>query len=351
MDGVMNMSFLKNRKTAVRVALLTLATLPAGMSGARGQEVGKDLAQQIFDTMLQVPGNKPGLRPVHAKGIVCQGTFIPSKNAADLSKAPHFQGPSVPVTVRFSNGSPDPSIPDNSPIAGPRGMAIRFTLSGGENTDIVAISHDGFVVGTGQEFLELQQAVVATDPSKPHPWPIETFLTAHPLAMKFVNENKVIPASFANESFFSNNAFVFVNKNGARQIGRYKILPVAGQHSLIDTEAKTKSADFLVQDLKTRLATGSVKFRLVVQLPNAGDPTKDSSHVWPDDRKTIEVGEIRVSSVVSDNAEAEKALAYDPVNLTDGIELSDDPLPALRSKVYALSVQHRRQHEQVDNFR
>src|SRR5262249_43085247 len=147
------------------------------------------------------------------------------------------------------------------------------------------------------------------------------------------------------------NSFAFVNKDGARQIGRYKILPVAGQRHLSDTEAKTKSADFLVQDLKMRLATGSVKFHLVVQLPNAGDPTKDSSHIWPDDRKTIEVGEIRVSSVVSDNAEAEKALAYDPVNLTDGIELSDDPLPALRSKVYALSVQHRRQHEQVDNFR
>src|SRR5215831_5721039 len=143
MDGVMNMSFLKNRKAAAGGALLTLVVLPAGMSGARGQEVGKDLAQQIFDTMLQVPGNKPGHRPVHAKGIVCQGTFIPSKNAAGLSKAPHFQGPSVPVTVRFSDGAPNPSIPDNSPIAGPRGMAIRFTLSGGEITDVVAISHNG----------------------------------------------------------------------------------------------------------------------------------------------------------------------------------------------------------------
>jgi len=38
-----------------------------------------------------------------------------------------------------------------------------------------------------------------------------------------------------------------------------------------------------------------------------------------------------------------KALAYDPTYLTDGIELSDDPLPALLSSVYALSAKHRQQ--------
>lgn len=28
-------------------------------------------------------------------------------------------------------------------------------------------------------------------------------------------------------------------------------------------------------------------------------------------------------------------LAFDPINLPDGIDLSDDPLPALRPRVYA----------------
>src|SRR6476660_873985 len=86
---------------------------------------GKDLAEQIFDTMLQVPGGKPGYRPVHAKGIVCQGSFVPTREAATLSRAAHFQTASVSLTVRFSDGPPSPSIPDNSPDAGPRGMAIR----------------------------------------------------------------------------------------------------------------------------------------------------------------------------------------------------------------------------------
>jgi catalase len=220
-------------------------------------------------------------------------------------------------------------------------MAIRFHLPGEGRTDIVALSHNGFAVGTAEEFLALQQAVAATNPSQPHPWPIEVFLTIHPLAMKFVVESRVIPASFATESFFSNNSFVFVNKNGAKQAGRYKILPVAGQQNLNDTEAKARSVNFLIEELKTRLATGPVKFRLVVQLPNPGDPTHDSSLVWPDDRQTIDAGVISITSLVADSAGAEKKLVFDPTHLTDGIELSDDPLPALRAEVYSLSAARR----------
>ena len=333
--------------TLCGVLLAAGAGLAGATLGANGQEAAikppadQDLAQQIFETMIQVHGVTAGHRPVHAKGIVCEGTFTPSADAATLSKAAHFQKVSVPVTVRFSDGSPDPTIPDNSPNAGPRGMAIRFELPGGEETDIVAMSHNGFVIGTGEEFLALQKSIVATDPSKPHPWPVEVFVTSHPRALKFVQDNKVIPASFATEAFFANDAFIFVNKDGVKQAGRYKILPVAGQHDLSDAEAKAKPADFLFDDLKTRLTNGPVKFRLVVQLPNTGDPTSDPSLVWPDDRKKIEVGTISITSAVADSAAAEKPLAYDPTNLTDGIDLSDDPLPALRSDVYALSVKYR----------
>jgi catalase len=38
-------------------------------------------------------------------------------------------------------------------------------------------------------------------------------------------------------------------------------------------------------------------------------------------------------------------MVYDPTHLTDGIELSDDPLPALRAKVYSLSASYRQQME------
>src|SRR3954462_8155098 len=47
---------------------------------------GKSLAEQIFGVMVQDPGTKPGHRVAHAKGIVCEGTFVPSPRAATLSK-------------------------------------------------------------------------------------------------------------------------------------------------------------------------------------------------------------------------------------------------------------------------
>jgi catalase len=126
-------------------------------------------------------------------------------------------------------------------------------------------------------------------------------------------------------------------------VGRYTIIPVAGKQDLSDADAKAKSPNFLFDDLKTRLATAPIKFHLVAQLPNAGDPTNDPSLVWPDDRKTIDLGTISVTSTVGDNDAAERALAFDPTDLMDGIELSDDPITTLRSSVYALSAAYRRQ--------
>jgi len=335
----MNCSFKAiQRLGAVAALLATSALCPGAASGADD----KSLAQQIFDTMQQT-GAKPGYRTAHAKGIVCQGTFAPSKNAPSLSKAAHFQNASVPVTVRFSNAAPDPSTPDNSPNAGPRGIAIQFNLPGGGKTDIVSLSHNGFAVGTGEDFLALEKAVAATNPSQPHPWPIEAFLGAHPLALKFVQESQAIPVSYGTLGYFSNDAFIFVNKDGVKQAGRYKILPFAGQHNLTDAEAKAKSADFLAAELRTRLKGGPIKFHLIVQLANPGDPTNDASLVWPDDRRTVDVGTISITSVVADSDAAQKALVFFPTTLTDGIELSDDPLPSLRTSVYVLSFAHRQQ--------
>ena len=325
------------KRTLPAFITLALALFLAQIASGAEPQSGSDLAQQIFDTMVKLPGNKPGYRLVHAKGIVCEGTFVPSKSAAAFSRAKHFSGATVPVTVRFSVAAPDPAVPDMSPDAAPFGMAIRFNPQGGGETDIVAFSHNGFVVGTGEDFLALQKSVVATDPSKPHPWPVEIFVSAHPRALKFVQDAKPTPISFGTEAFFGNNAFLFVNTKRVKQAGRYQILPLAGQHYVPDAEAKSKSSNFLVEELKTRLSKGTTQFRLLVQLPNSTDPTNDASIVWPDDRKTVDLGTITIRSVVPDSDAAEKALAFDPTRLTDGIELSDDPLPALPSDVYMLS--------------
>src|SRR3984893_2225098 len=104
-------------------------------------------------------GVHPGFRPAHAKGLMCIGTFSPSPQAAELTRAPHASRPSTPVTVRYSDSTGIPTIPDNDPArSGPRGIAVRFHLADHVHTDIVAHSTNGFPVRTGQEFLEFLRA-------------------------------------------------------------------------------------------------------------------------------------------------------------------------------------------------
>lgn len=95
-------------------------------------------ATEAIDTTTEVFGADPGFRALHAKGIVATGVFGPTAEAAALSRAAHLQGPDVPATGRFSNGSGDPRHPDFAPD--PRGLAVKLYLPDGLRTDIVAVS-------------------------------------------------------------------------------------------------------------------------------------------------------------------------------------------------------------------
>jgi catalase len=299
------------------------------------------MPQRIADAMVQLNGGiHPGFRFAHAKGLVLTGTFTPAKGAASISRAAHFKAP-VPVTVRLSDGTGVPQINDDNANASPRGMAIRFALPGGAFTDIVANSHNGFFVGTADEFLAFLQAIAGTKPDSPHPSPIEQFLGGHPRALKVITDSKPLPASFATLGYFGNNAFVFVDGSGTKRAGRYQILPTARIQHLSPAVSKKLSPDYMFQDLTRRMARGPISYRLYVQLANPGDQTNDGSIVWPDDRKRVAMGTLKLTSIAPNNAEAQRSLAFSPIYLTEGIQLSDDPFPALRAAVYALSTQHR----------
>src|SRR5712692_5291142 len=154
--------------------------------------LSQDLIQQ-FDTIF---GIHPGFRPAHAKGALLKGTFTPSPGAASLSRAAHLNRELTPVSVRFSNSTGIPLLPDNDPKANPRGLAIRFHLAEHVHTDIVSHSTDGFPTRTGQEFLEFLRALAVSDPANLAGSPLEAFLGSHPKALAFVQTPKPAPSSF-----------------------------------------------------------------------------------------------------------------------------------------------------------
>ena len=318
-------------------------TSEAAAPADSGSKPAASLPQQIADVVVQLNGGiHTGFRFMHAKGIVTSGTFTPTAEAKALSRAAHFSGPPVPVTVRFSNAPGLPVNADNSPGSGPRGIAIRFSPPGGGFTDIVSISHNGFVVGTGEDFLAFLKAAAASGPDAPEPKPIATFLGSHPRAAKFLTEVQARPKSYGTLTYFGNNAFVFVDGSGKKQPVRYQIVPVAGEATLDSAAAAKAGENYLIEDIQRRVAASPVQFRLYAQLPNPGDPTNDGSMVWPTDRKRVLLGTIRLTKVEPNQEELQRSLTFNPTFLISGVELSDDPLVPLRSAVYALSVAHRK---------
>ena len=263
-----------------------------GMAGADEPKKAKDVSEQIVDTMNAIFGKHPGYRAAHAKGIVCEGEFTPAPTAAGLSRAPHLQvrGKPVRVTVRFSDSTGIPTVPDGSPDANPHGLAVRFHLSQGGGTDIVSNAYNGFAVSTAEDFLALLQALAGSGPDAPKPKPIEKFLATHPKAVKAITAPKPTPVSFATEPYFGVNAFLFTNRDGKARYGRYQFRPEAGAKFLSAEDAAKQPANFLIDELGGRLSKGPAKFRLVVQLAAEGDPVNDATAVWPDDRPTVELG-------------------------------------------------------------
>ena len=292
-------------------------------------------------------GVHPGFRPAHAKGILLTGTFAPSKEALSLTRAPHIQRASTPVTVRLSNFAGIPTVPDNDQQnASPRGCAIRFHLDEHVHTDIVAHSVDTFPSRTAEGFLDFLNALIATDPAGPHPNAIEQFLGTHPAALAFVQAPKPIPTSFARESFFAVSAFKFTNASGVSQYGRYRILPAAGNEYLDDAAAAAKTPNFLFDELKDRVVKGPIKYRIVVQLAKDGDTTDDATVRWLEDRPQLTMGEITLTAIAPDNPAEQQRIIFDPIPRVDGIEASADPLFEPRANVYLLSGRRRRAAQQ-----
>jgi catalase len=299
------------------------------------------LAEQLLAILDTLSGLHPGFRPAHAKGLMCSGTFTPSPEAAKLTRAPHANKPSTPVTVRYSDGTGLPTIPDNDPQrSGPRGIAVRFHLGDHVHTDIVAHSTNGFPVHTGEEFLEFLRAAAAAGAGKPEA--MGAFLATHPNAKRFVETPKPIPTSFAREAFFAINALKFTNAEGTSHHGRFRIRPEAGTEYLTNEEAARKSANFLFDEIGPRLAQGPIRLGIFVQMAERGDDVTDASVPWPDSRVEIPFGTLTLTARVDDQEPERRKIIFDPVPRVDGIDPSGDPLTEVRADVYLLSGRRRR---------
>ena len=300
------------------------------------------LANDLIAQFHSMFGPHPTFRPAHAKGLMLAGTFKPAAGAMALTTAPHVIRESTPVTVRFSNSTGLPAIPDNAPEANPRGFAIRFNLAEHVHTDIVSHSTDGFPTHDGKEFLEFLQAAAASGPDVPLPKPIEKFLAAHPAALAFVQTPKPFPTSFARDTYYGVTAFKFTNDAGESKSGRYRIVPEEGNSYLTDAQVAALPANYHFEEIVERVVKAPIRFKILVQIAALEDTVDDATIHWPESRELFELGTLELTAVLPDNPAQQQRIIFDPIPRVDGIEPSADPLLELRAAIYLLSGRERR---------
>jgi len=303
-------------------------------------------AGDLVAQLQAIFGSHPGKRPAHAKGVLLSGSFTPSAKAASLSTAEHFNKPSTPITVRFSNSTGIPNIPDTDPNADPRGIAVRFNLAPvdgkRQHTDVIAHSTPTFPTRTGAEFLSMLQALATSPPGGPSPSPIEKFLGANPKALVHVQWPKPAPSSYGTEQFWSVTAFKLIDAAGKETFIRYQVVPTAGISTLSTEDLASKEPEYLQTELKERIAAGPIGFKLLAQVALDTDVTDDATVHWAETNPVVELGELKVESILEDNDALQKTTIFDPIPRVKGVAPSADPLLEMRAALYLISGKQRR---------
>lgn len=335
---------LGNRSTMLRFALigviLILTVLAFGYVGA-WLAPDRLTAQRMVNQLQTNAGVFPGYRRNHAKGICVAGYFQSNGQAQAYSVAELFAPGRTPVVGRFAVPGGNPYAPDSSvPI---RSMALRFTQSNGQQWRTGMNNMPVFPVGTPQAFFEQLQAQ-QPDPAtgKPDPAKIKAFFAAHPETSAFLAWVKTAKpsSSYATESYWSLNAFEFVDARGDKHAVRWRMVAENG-----NSAPGGSDPNYLDADLAQRLAQGPQRWHLVVTLANPGDPTDDATREWPADRRDIDVGTLVLTSTQPQESGPCRDINYDPLVLPDGITASDDPLLPARSAAYATSYLRRTSEE------
>jgi catalase len=289
---------------------------------------------ELVDAIGKAAGTFPGHRAAHAKGVVLSGTFTPAPGARAITRAVHMQDEPSRVTVRLSNGGANPESSD-ADIGEGRGMAVKFYLPDGSTTDIVGLSLPVFFVRNPEEFLEFTLARAESFDK------VGEFIGSHPATAAAVQQilpTLVPPRSYATVVYNSIHAFKAVNADGEERWIRWRLIPEAGAEWLPEEEREGADPDFLQTEIFDRLP---VRFTLVARIGGDDAVTDDPTVAWPDDVETVEMGVVELTGPETRRETGDDVMVMDPTRVTDGIELSDDPILRVRSQAYSVSVERR----------
>jgi catalase len=294
--------------------------------------------EQAIDAANHVYGRHPRWRALHAKGTVLTGTFTAGPQAAGLSRAIHLRGAAHSVIARLSNGSGNPHDPDYAPDV--RGLVVKIELPDGSSTDILAQTAARFPAHDPDQFVAMLLALKRPEAL----WKLPLFLARHRDAVAIlpaVVSGMRPPRSYATCRYYAVHAFRWLDAEGGSRYVRYTFVPDAGEAHLLPWELVRRSRNYLQQEIRERLERGPVRFMLELQIAAPGDRVDDPAAAWPADRMRVNAGTLELTDLDSDRERGDDVLLYDPTRVTDGIELSGDPILQFRGPAYSESLKRR----------
>ncbi len=327
---------------AAPVALaLTAASGLLASGGPASAQAGDP--EKIVEIMRTLAG-KQMARPSGAKGQCFTGTFAPTAEARALSKSAVFTRTS-PVVARFSVGGGNPKVADGA-RGGNRGFSFRLDAGGPGETEFVMINAPINFVKSPEQMQAFLQARLPGADGKPDADRIKAFTDANPettLQGRYL-ASKPIPGSWVGVSYWGVHNYTLTNAAGARQLVKFRMVPLGGEVGLTDDEAKAKPTDFLVDELKGRIASRAPAGFAMVAILGGGsaDEGANATQQWTDEdkRPTVTLGTLAITAV-EDNKTCDGRF-FDPLNLAEGIAgPASDPLFTARQPAYAISIGQR----------
>ena len=294
----------------------------------------------IVDALKAVAGLPPKARASFAKGRCVRGTYVPSDQAAEITKSRSFTKPSR-VLARFSVDGGNPKAANTDLLL--RGFSFRLG-DDDHRSDILTQSAPVHFARTLDQMLAFLEARIPGPDGKPDGEKVKAFSAANPETLHQANYIAAhpLPGSFAGTTYWGVHAFPATNSKGETRFIKFKVVPVGEDITLTEDEAKAKSADFLHDDLENRIAAGDVRFNVMALLDRPGDPIMDVTIRWPDEdaREAVRLGTIVITGVEANDACDESV--FNPANLAEGIGHPPDEIFAARCAAYAISLAKRR---------
>ena len=317
------------------LAVLVTAVIPAASAQAPAPDVLVNALEGVF-------GKQPGARRSGAKGVCAEGFFVGTPDGRALVGSGIFSGKEFPVIARFSIGGGNPKASDKGKTV--RGLALAINGPGSEQWQMANISAPVFFVNKPENFVKFLDAR-RRDPAtgRPDPAKVKAFNDSHPDAKPQIEwlAKSPVPASYATVNYWGTNAFEFTTASGKKQFGKWVFEPARGQEGLSDEQLKAMPDDFLNDELRKRVSTGSVAFDFKIQLAQAGDNVNDATVPLPADRKTVTVGRLVIDKVEAGAGGSCEKVTFNPLVLPKGIAPSADPVLLARPASYAVSLGRR----------